>query len=112
MRTILLALALASTALPAAAFAGPAHQPRLVTQPELPSADRIKTWIRDRIGDEATTKVQLCLATDGHVSSARVLRGSAYPPFDRAVMHDVLAWRFAAAGAPRCMPATIVYHVH
>lgn len=111
LRSLALALGLAAGALPATAHAGPSHAsaPRLTVQPALPSADRIQTWIRDRIGDEASTELRVCVAGDGHVTSVRVLHPSSYAPFDRAVVKDVRAWRFAAAGVPRCLPATIVY---
>lgn len=111
LRPLALALALAAGALPTTAHADHlrVRAPRLAVQPELPSVDRIQTWIRDRIGDEASTELRVCIATDGRVTSVSVLRPSSYLPFDRAVMQDVRAWRFAAAAVPRCLPTTIVY---
>ena len=93
-------LAISSTA-----FAGP----KLAEPPELPSADRIAPWIRDRVGLTAKADLRVCAAADGHVTSVTLLRGSGYAAFDRAVMTDVRDWHYAADPIPRCTLAKISY---
>ncbi len=86
-----------------------ATSPHLAQTPELRSADRIAPWIRDRIGATASVDLRICVATDGHVLSANLLRGSGYEAFDHAVMTDVTSWRYAATDVPRCTRTTIEY---
>jgi TonB family protein len=87
-----------------------ASAPRLAEAPELRTADHIVPWIRDRIGPTASVDLRICVATDGHVATATLLRGSGYDRFDRAVMTDVTSWRYSATDVPRCMRTTIEYH--
>jgi TonB family protein len=100
----LLAIAVA-LALPSTAFAGP----KLAEQPTLRSADRIAPWIRDRVGMTAKADLQVCAATDGHVTSVKIVRGSGYDAFDRAVMTDVRDWQYTADSIPRCTLVKISY---
>jgi TonB family protein len=93
-------LAISSTAL-----AGP----KLAERPELRSADRIAPWIRDRVGLTAKAELQVCAAADGHVTSVRLVRGSGYDAFDRAVMTDVRGWQYAADSIPKCTLVKISY---
>src|SRR2546430_15455777 len=100
MKAILALLLVASPA-----FAAPVNA-------DLPSADRISPWIRDRIGgNTARVDMRVCRAADGHVSSVILLRRSADPAFDRAVMNDVVTWRYEAASAPRCERTHGEYHM-
>jgi TonB family protein len=73
--------------------------PRAI-EPQLPSADRIARQIRDNLGDEALVSLALCVAPDGHVTKVAMLDGSAYGPFDAAVLDDAKAWQFAAMPGP------------
>jgi TonB family protein len=86
-----------------------AASPHLAEAPELRSADRIAPWIRERIGSTASVDLRICVATDGHVVSTNLLRGSGYGAFDHAVMTDVTSWRYAATDVPRCVRTTIEY---
>src|SRR5207249_11693871 len=86
--------------------------PKLAQAPELRSADRIAPWIRDRVGSTASVDLRICVATDGHVASASLLRGSGYVAFDRAVMTDVTDWRYAPTEVPRCTRTKVAYHTH
>ena len=91
---------------PAAAFASP----KLAQPAELPSADRIAPWIKDRIGDTARVDVRVCLAADGRVTSVKLLKTSSYDAFDRAAMKDVASWRYEPNALPRCTPTHVEYH--
>jgi TonB family protein len=93
-------LAISSTA-----FAGP----RLTEAPALPSADRIAPWIRDRVGLTAKAELQVCAARDGHVTSVKLVRGSGYDAFDRAVMTDIRDWQYSADSIPKCTLVRISY---
>jgi TonB family protein len=97
-------LVLAILLLPALAFASSA--PRSA---ELPSADRIAPWIRAHVGDRVSDQVRVCVATDGHVTSVRLVRPSSYSAFDNAVVTDVAQWKFAPVAEPRCMVRTVEY---
>jgi TonB family protein len=83
--------------------------PRPVESPSLPSADRIAAWVRASVGDHPSVDVRLCTDSDGRVTSVELLRSSSYEPFDRAVLKDVAAWRFAASGDAQCAKKTIAY---
>jgi TonB family protein len=101
-KTVLAAILGISTAAGAAS-------PHLAQAPELHSADRIAPWIRERIGSTASVDLRICVATDGHVVSTSLVRGSGYDAFDHAVMTDVTSWRYAASDVPRCTRTTIEY---
>ena len=91
---------------PAVAFAGP----KLAEEPQLPSADRLAPWIKDRVGNKVAVDMRVCLAADGHVSSVTLIKGSTYGAFDRAAMKDVASWRYEPKAIPRCMPTHVEYH--
>jgi TonB family protein len=82
-------------------------------EPMLPSADHIARVIEMRIGPEAEVDVRYCVSPAGRVVSAELSRGSSFAPFDRAVMQDIVTWRFAAQPGPTslktCQAATIIY---
>jgi len=80
-----------------------------VEEPRLPSADSMSNRVRDRLGTEASVRVDLCVGADGHVSSVTLLRGTTMEMFDQAVLRDASAWKFAAIGTSSCAPTTIVY---
>lgn len=77
----------------------------------LPSADRIAPYIKQKLGNNASADVQLCVAADGHVTKVGILKGSTFAAFDKAVVHDVGDWQFAKGTATRCVKTTIAYHV-
>ena len=91
---------------PAAAFAGP----RPAEPSNLPSADRIAPWIKDRIGDVAAVDMRVCVATDGHVMSVKLLQGSTYDAFDRAALKDVATWQYEPKRVPLCTRTHVEYH--
>jgi len=103
-RIVALVLVLGIAA-PATALAGR----KLADTPELPSADRIDPWIRARFGAIASVDLRVCTASDGHVVSVDLLRGSSLPAFDRAVVTDVKAWQFEP-GPASCARTTVMYH--
>ncbi len=84
--------------------------------PRLPSADRVAHQIRAELGDSASIDVKLCVAPEGRVSSVEVLRGSALPAFEKAVIADAMTWQFSALPGPdsvrTCAKATITYRPH
>jgi hypothetical protein len=82
-----------------------------VIDPQLPSADRIATRLRD-FGGGATAHVQLCVAPDGHVASLKLERGSMLGSFDQAVLHDAAMWQFQPGAKAACEHAAISYQPH
>ncbi len=97
-------ISLAVVLLPVAVLASPA--PRSAP---LPSADRLTTRIRLDLDGRAEVQVRLCVAADGHLTSAELLRSSSLTAFDDAVMKDVALWRFAPAPAASCAVRKIDY---
>lgn len=86
-----------------------ANFPRTAKAPELPSADAMSSRVRERLGAEAAVRVQMCVSTDGEVSSVKMLHGTTMEMFDQAVLRDAAAWKFAAVGTASCAPTTIIY---
>jgi len=88
-----------------------------VDDPQLPTADLQFHRIWDEVGDTASADIRLCVASDGHVSSVRLVRGSSSVTYNRALVNDAADWRFAAAASPpgpgqRCEIANVVYLPH
>jgi hypothetical protein len=75
-----------------AACAGTTMQPAQ----RLPSVDRIAHQVRARLGDEAVASIALCVAANGKVSKVSLLEGTAYEPFDAAIVRDAHEWQFAS----------------
>ena len=90
---------------PAAAFAAPKP-----AEPSMPSADRISPWIKDRVGDVAAVDMRVCVATDGHVMSVKLLQGSSFDAFDRAALKDVAEWKYEPKHVPLCTRTHVEYH--
>ena len=79
---------------------------------ELPSADAMSFRVRDRLGDEPSVKVDMCVAPDGKVRSIALVSGTTMEMFDQAVLRDAATWQFAASevsAAEACTRTTIVY---
>jgi TonB family protein len=96
------------------AAAEPARAFGAVTDPQLPSADRIARRIRSELGGIASADVRLCVAPDGRVSDVKLVRGSSYGDFDDALVHDVANWQFWGArgkAMKNCELATITYRL-
>jgi TonB family protein len=96
------------------AAADPARAFPAVTEPSLPSADRMARRIRNELGGVASADVRLCVAPDGRVSDVKLIRGSSDGDFDDAVVHDVANWQFSGSRGERlknCERATITYRL-
>jgi TonB family protein len=104
------------------------HAPRLAmtarmypvgVDPRLPSADQISRKVRAELGEVASADVRVCVAADGRVREVQLLRGTALPEFNQAVVHDLSDWQFSgipgstgAATPANCGVATISYRPH
>jgi hypothetical protein len=85
-------------------------------EPRLPSVDRIARQVRARLGDEAIASIELCVAADGKVAKVALVEGTAYEPFNAAILRDAHEWQFAsmpgassAAKLQTCERATVKY---
>lgn len=65
-------------------------------EPRLPSVDRIAHQVRARLGDEAMASIELCVAADGKVTKVSLVEGTAFEPFNAAVLRDAQEWQFAS----------------
>lgn len=78
-----------------------------------PSIDRIAATVRAALGDAATAELDLCIAVDGSVASAKISHSSSLAPFDQALLRDARSWRFATMPGPAslqsCRRATVRY---
>jgi hypothetical protein len=87
--------------------------------PQLPTADRMFRQIRNELGDVASADVRLCVASDGRVEDVAIVRGTRFPAFNEALVHDMSHWQFSESrgsdGAARrrnCEVRTISYLPH
>ncbi|MBA3398247.1 MAG: hypothetical protein H0T89_36815 [Deltaproteobacteria bacterium] len=84
--------------------------------PRLPSVDRIAHQVRARLGAEVVASLELCVAPDGHVTKVALREGTAFAPFDAAIVRDAERWQFTAlpgrtatAALQTCETATVKY---
>lgn len=80
--------------------------------PKLPSVDRIAHLVEAELGARASAELDLCVSRAGRVVAVSLARATSSPAFDRAVLHDVAEWEFAAlatSGDRICKRATISY---
>ena len=80
------------------------------------SIDRMAHAVRANLGDVASAEIKLCVSPNGDVKQVELVRGSSYEIFDKALLTDAAAWRFASLPGPdsvmSCQRATIEYHPH
>lgn len=85
-----------------------------ITDPKVPSVDRMAHALRARYGTaELTAELDLCIAPDGHVTKLGLAKTSTYEAFDHALLRDVADWQFSSLPGPAnvesCRKATIAY---
>lgn len=87
--------------------------PARLNAAELRRADRIAALVRVRRGDTLTTKLKVCVAPNGAVTSTSILRSSGLASFDKVVLDAAERWAYRSYSAPSttrvCHNASIVY---
>ena len=81
--------------------------------PTLPSADRFAHSIHMRFGEQLVAELDLCVATTGKVTSAKLVESTGLAELDAAIESDAAAWRFEPMPGPNslktCERAQVTY---
>lgn len=84
-----------------------------VIEPALPSADRLAHHVRARFGEVIEAELDLCVAPNGEVASAKLASSTGFEALDAAIERDASAWKFDAMPGPAtvqsCERARLTY---
>jgi TonB family protein len=75
----------------------------------IPAADRLATDIHREHHGLVTSKVKMCVASDGAVDSVDLMSSSGMAAYDDAVIAAVSSWEYEAPGAPSCQKLNVSY---
>ena len=103
--------AVATTLFLATGCASRSHSqfPQRTSQASLPSVDPLATQIaRDHHG-AVTSKLRLCVSSDGAVDDVALVSSSGLAAYDSAVVADAQTWRYAAPEQPACENVDVTY---
>jgi TonB family protein len=83
--------------------------PPRISLPDLPTTRELSSF-RPPMGP-ITTRLGVCVTASGETKSVELRRSSGDRAFDRAIVHDVAAWRYQPleAGALACEQATVTF---
>jgi TonB family protein len=83
--------------------------PARTSKVALPAADRLATEIVREHNGVVTSKVHMCVASDGAVDSVALMSSSGLGAYDDAVVAAVSSWEYQPATARACRALSVSY---